>query len=290
MMATRNAPINPKKRKLNELGQQWNPTEQQDAAAQQSLWMEIWQLIFDIYDPDLQTDEDYDAFLKVIDEVQRLFRPEKGSLSAFVSTRMQMRKLDLARKKKLVEVSYDDEESGLSMEVLGGVDRAFREVVEQADVENVLYELSAQILHFAEHHNKKTGSKARRNYYQLFYTSDLTSYIKEKGSPPVFQHPRDLMTAMKFAFVDFCLAEAACRTIPAIWKSDLKPYQAVVTATKRQVKEELDGLIPLPIPDKVGISYLEREEQYPVTKGAYSQMRSKYSEEMSEAILARGFV
>lgn len=139
----------------------------------------------------------------------------------------------------------------------------------------------------AEHHNKKNGTATRRNYYHLFYTSHLTSYIQMKDEPPAFQHPRDLLEAMKFAFVDFCLEEKECRTIPDIWKSELKFYGEVVTLSQRQAQDQPDERIPLPIPDKVGISYLERVEQRSVTKGAYSQMKTNYTWEMQDALQAQ---
>lgn len=87
---------------------------------------------------------------------------------------------------------------------------------------------------------------------------------------------------MKFPFVDFCLEEPECRTIPDIWESELKRYAEVVTLTKKQAQEKAEERIPLPIPDKVGLSYLERVERNPVTKGAYSQKKNDYKQEMKQ--------
>ena len=116
------------------------------------------------------------------------------------------------------------------------------------------------------------------------------SFVKGEESVPYFQHPRDLLAAMKFPFVDFCLEEPECRTIPDIWASELKRYAEVVTLTEQQAQEKAEERIPLPIPDKVGLSYLERVEENPVTKGAYSQKKSDYKQEMKQVLRAQDLI
>lgn len=280
---------NPKKIQLNRLGEQWRPTEAaQDEAVQRKLWVEIWELVLQIYYPYLKSEEELNAMGKVMDAVYEKFQPEKSSLSAYITKFYKLRRIDELRKDKLKPLSLDWETEAETawIAMQGEEDAQLEAVVEQESFDAILYELSAQILHFAQRHGKKAGNDRRRNYYQLFYTSHLTSYIQMKDVAPIFQHPRDLLAAMKFAFVDFCLEEPDCRTIPAIWKGRLKPYGSVAAVPR----EKQEQPIPLPIPDKVGLSYLERVEQCPVSKGAYSQMKKHYAEEMEQALQAENLI
>lgn len=327
MMAKKNEPI---ERQLNALGKQWRPTEPgQDPAAQQELWDRIWELVYQYYYPKgtdaystVEADDlKLNGLVKAMDTIYRKFDPERGTLSATLQVLTKFRKTDEQRKafgrlkkdftiedeeereRKAREehpkppVSLDapsgqDGEDGGRMlsEEVGREDEAFEELEERAVIHDAFYELSAQILNFAAHHNKKRGTETRKSYYQLFYTSGLMSFVKGEESVPYFQHPRDLLAAMKFPFVDFCLEEPECRTIPDIWASELKRYAAVVTLTKQQAQEKAEERIPLPIPDKVGLSYLERVEENPVTKGAYSQKKSDYKQEMKQVLRAQDLI
>lgn len=327
MMAKRNEPI---ERQLNALGKQWRPTEPgQDPAAQRELWNQICELAYQIYYPKgtdaystVQADDlELNGLVKALDTIYRKFDPEKGALSATLKVLTEFRKKDEQRKafgrlKKDFTIEdeeererkareehpkppisldapsgRDDEEEGSTLsEIVGRKGVEFEELEEREFINDAVYELSAQILNFAAHHNKKQGTETRKSYYQLFYTSEFMSFVKEEKSVPYFQHPRDLLAAMKFPFVDFCLEEPECRTIPDIWESELKRYAEVVTLTKKQAQEKAEERIPLPIPDKVGLSYLERVEERSVTKGAYSQMKNNYVQEMEQALQARDLI
>lgn len=330
MMAKRNEPNDQRKRQLNELGKQWRPTEPgQDPAAQRELWNQICELAYQIYYPKgtdaystVEADDlELNGLVKALDTIYRKFDPEKGTLSATLQVLTKFRKTDEQRKafgrlkkdftiedeeererkarkehpKPSVSLDapsgQDDEDGGRMLsEEVGRKDEAFEELEERDAAHDVLYELSAQILNFAAHHNKKKGTETRKSYYQLFYTSGLMSFVKGEESVPYFQHPRDLLAAMKFPFVDFCLEEPECRTIPDIWASELKRYAEVVTLTEQQAQEKAEERIPLPIPDKVGLSYLERVEENPVTKGAYSQKKSDYKQEMKQVLRAQDLI
>ncbi len=330
MMAKRNEPNDQRKRQLNELGKQWRPTEPgQDPAAQRELWNQICELAYQIYYPKgtdaystVEADDlELNGLVKALDTIYRKFDPEKGTLSATLQVLTEFRKKDEQRKafgrlKKDFTIEdeeererkareehpkppisldapsgRDDEEEGSTLsEIVGRKGVEFEELEEREFINDAFYELSAQILNFAAHHNKKQGTETRKSYYQLFYTSEFMSFVKEEKSVPYFQHPRDLLAAMKFPFVDFCLEEPECRTIPDIWESELKRYAEVVTLTKKQAQEKAEERIPLPIPDKVGLSYLERVEENPVTKGAYSQKKNDYKQEMKQALRAQDLI
>jgi hypothetical protein len=330
MMAKRNEPIDQRKIQLNELGKQWRPTEPgQDPAAQRELWNRICELAYQIYYPKgtdaystVQADDlELNGLVKALDTIYRKFDPEKGTLSATLQVLTEFRKTDEQRKafgrlKKDFTIEDEDErerkareehpkppvsldapsgqdgeeEGRMLSEEVGREDEAFEELEERAVIHDAFYELSAQILNFAAHHNRKRGAETRKSYYQLFYTSGFMSFVKGEESVPYFQHPRDLLAAMKFPFVDFCLEEPECRTIPDIWASELKRYAEVVTLTEQQAQEKAEERIPLPIPDKVGLSYLERVEENPVTKGAYSQKKSDYKQEMKQVLRAQDLI
>ena len=330
MMAKRNEPIDQRKIRLNELGKQWRPAEpSRDPAVQQEVWNQIWELVYQIYYPKetdahstVQADDlELNGLAKAMDTIYRTFDPEKGTLSAMLRALTEFRKADELRKElgrlkkdytsedkeererkareehRKPPISLDapsgrdSEDDGSTMsEIVGCKGAEFEELEEREFINDVFYELSAQILNFAAHHNKKRGTKTRKSYYQLFYTSDLMSFVKGEKSVPYFQHPRDLLAAMKFPFVDFCLEEPVCRTIPDIWASALKRYAEVVTLTKQQARNKAEERIPLPIPDKVGLSYLERVEDHSVTKGAYSQKKTDYEQEMKQALRAQNLM
>lgn len=330
MMAKRNEPIDQRKIQLNELGKQWRPTEPgQDPAAQRELWNRICELAYQIYYPKgtdaystVQADDlELNGLVKALDTIYRKFDPEKGTLSATLQVLTEFRKTDEQRKafgrlKKDFTIEDEDErerkareehpkppvsldapsgqdgeeEGRMLSEEVGREDEAFEELEERAVIHDAFYELSAQILNFAAHHNRKRGAETRKSYYQLFYTSGFMSFVKGEESVPYFQHPRDLLAAMKFPFVDFCLGRAGVPYYPDIWASELKRYAEVVTLTEQQAQEKAEERIPLPIPDKVGLSYLERVEENPVTKGAYSQKKSDYKQEMKQVLRAQDLI
>lgn len=292
-MAKKREPTNQAKIRLNELGKQWklhSPVE--DKAVCESLWLEIWAALFDIYYPFLKTEPELNAFEETIKQTKEKFDAEKGTLSAFFSTHLRWNTADAIEKELRKNPTERIQETPTANESepdcppspvlsdptgMGGID----EVENQLLMNAALVELSSQILHFSENHGKKSGNLARRNYFQLFYTSGVTSLVKMSEESPAFQHQRDIEEAMKQSFVDYCMIQQ-CQTLPEIFHGDLKQYGAVVEGLP-DGKREMS--IPLPIPDQVGRSYLKNVEALSVSKSTYSEQKSAYKAEMKQFLI-----
>ena len=285
---------------LDRLGEELSLlSPQDDAAAYQSVWMEIYSLSLNLYctatmkeaQPDLE-----DAFQEVMIKVVTQFNPAKGSLSSFIHTRLNFAKADIARQKTdrghiagSIDEPIQDEnhEDRVKQESHGDLDPQF-EVLESAWMVDVqMYELVSQIIHFIQRPNKKTNNPVRLNYYKLFYTSGLLSLIKDFPVFPKFRHERDMLSAMKFSFADFCLIQPS-RTLAQIYYTALKPYCQVVDAdewkTDTMHTSTPTSPIPLPIPDIVGISYLKRIECCDISASAYSQQKKHYNADMKNIL------
>lgn len=297
-MAKKREPTNLAKIRLNELGKQWklySPVE--DKAAYEARWLEIWTALFDIYYPYLQTEPQLNAFEKTLEQVREKFDADKGTLSAFFSTHLNWNTVD-ATKKEMKENPLDridgspdpygsetddvDQRITRDTATLGGIDDVEGEFL----MNSALVELSGQILHFSENHGKKNGNPLRRNYFQLFYTSGVTSFVKMDKDAPSFQHQRDIEAAMKVPFVDYCMIQR-CRTLFDIYEGDLKQYGAVVEGLP---SDKQKSVIPLPVPDQVGRSYLKNVENLSVSKSTYSEQKSAYKAEMKEMFELKGIL
>lgn len=298
-MAEKKQPINPAKLRLNELGIRWKQySPEEDSAAYESCWLEIWTALYEIYHPYLKSEADFEAFHGLVEETKRNFDPAKGSLSSYFTTRLSLRTSTREKKEqadnpvlRLSGESSEEKEGENKPSGTEAVDlkaeRSLR-AVEDSDTQSAaLLELCSQILHFSENHNKKNGNKTRRNYFELFYTSSVTSYIKMEEQQPRFRHPRDIVGAMKLPFLDYCLADR-CRSVADIYWSDMKRYGDVA---EELPPSKQDKPIPLPIPNPVGRYYLMRIEGVPsVSEATYSGQKSAYLKEMKERLQEQGLL
>lgn len=162
----------------------------------------------------------------------------------------------------------------------------FDETNEEVFADQFLYELSSEIISFAENNRKGKRDLSTLNYYQLFYTSGITSYIKMTPELPKFQHERQMLSVMKMPFVDYCMTEK-CRSFAQIYFGDMKRYAEVVDSVDNKVDPSKP--IPIPIPDVVGICYLKNKENRTVPKGTYADNKKRYCNHMKSALKKKAY-
>ena len=166
-----------------------------------------------------------------------------------------------------------------------------------------LYALSQLILHYSEEYpleswklmnseKRKCGRvrKCRKYfYYQLFYSSDIISLLKEAGSMITFRNERVTMEAMHFAYTNFCtdrsfpyrtqmeITREAILKKPLAWNRDALPVSNISSS---------NGCCRLhpPIQNEVVRGFMERVEHEQVTSANISQMKKKYQG------IVRGFI
>lgn len=282
--------------RLDELGKCWNrqPDPENDAV-QTALFVEICTVVLALFSPvpkwlrkGVSIEDAHDILMDLImEEMRRQFDPDKGTLSNFIRFRLKNRIHDQIRSRARQQqrepdsFSLDQEGADYHDLIPASADRVSGFNDEETTKAH-LFELTAQIIHFKQRHTTKTGNNTRLNYYRLFFTSNITSFINAIAVPPAFQHERDLFEAMKLPFVDFCMV-SSCRTIEELCNGQLKRYGQVVDLPESN--RDRDNPIPLPIPDKVGISYLFRVEEKQVTPTAYSQQKKHYRQEVRQLLL-----
>jgi len=272
-----------KKSRLNELGERLKSLSKiDDSAAYSAVKLEIIRLLDEVYNPYNKKrpckSYEEDAFSQTMLEFWTSFDPEKGSVTGFFTDRFTKRKKDEERKiKKLPKISLegsqadedsDDDESIDVPDEKGGI--TF-EAEGHLFADLTFFEISSLILHFAERHNKKQGNDTRRGYFKLFYTSGVVSFVKMLFIEPVFQHHTQIIKAMNFGFVDYCMVKP-CRLVSEIYHTSLKKYGEVYNMAGNDAHD----LIPLPIPDTVVGAFLG------VAKSTVSGHRNSYEIEIEQ--------
>lgn len=129
------------------------------------------------------------------------------------------------------------------------------------------------------------GRYSRNFYYQLFYSSDVLSFLKESGNEAAFQHVREEMAAMHFSFTNFCTdrgMQYCCQeeiTPATILAKSLAKNSDVLPRALQQYTD-YDARIAVPIKNEVIRGYMERVEGRKVSSSNISQMRRKYLDEI----------
>lgn len=232
-----------------------------------------------------------EAFLEICASSEwKTFDPKKGTLSAFFSERVKLRKSkilhqdfggrykketglvkDKERQVFIRHASLDapiDDAEGAS---LGELQRDTSPTPEE---EAALDDLSLRILilfmDLGKHLGGRANNPTRRNYFQMFFTNGVATALHEQEAPKVFrQRERDLFQALKIPFLDYFMA-AACRTVDAIAATPTKSYGQIVEG---RGSEET----PLPLPNDVYTAYLDRVENYRAKASAVSQQKTAFS-------------
>ena len=129
------------------------------------------------------------------------------------------------------------------------------------------------MLELPERLHGRANNPTRHNYFRMFFTNDIVTYLQSGPSVKEFQRrERDLFATMKLDFLDFFMREE-CRTVPAVSCCPLKLYGELVEGKAMEEAE-------LPLHSDVYISYLDRVEHTKVGHSAVSQQRTAYKDEL----------
>lgn len=113
--------------------------------------------------------------------------------------------------------------------------------------------------------------KTRVNYYRLFFTSNMTSFLKLRKSRPYFQRRNKIYRALKFEFVDFCM-ENECETLEQIQDTRLKYLRDIYHEGQYG-----DERIPVPIDKEIELEYMKRSPSEPnVTQHTLDAQKAFY--------------
>lgn len=234
---------------------------------------EIFLLAFELYD------DTSEAFLDALLEACEKYDKEKGLFSHYLKYLLARRHTDAYRKQQRhapdaesLDTAISDDNSLTLEEVLA--DPYGNDPGQISRLDGKLADLTAQILNFAERHTGKSANEARRCWFRMFYTEDMTLVAKE-GRPSLL-HERDAFSAMELDYLDYYMLHP-CRKMAELAVMPLKPYHDVVPA--RQSVEET----PLPLQADVSLAFWDicrgvkkggsaRSEQYKFYQAEFGQI------------------
>ncbi len=262
---------------IDKLGVEWKSiSKENNEADYRKIFHYIWLEATEYF----KQKEYHDVFTDAILEAEKLYDPQKGSLTSFLQSRLNLRLKDKKRKEKTNDIIvtslnntiYEDNETEL-IDVLEDNDLTpEQKTVQLENIGMLIVNVTAQIINFASNHHGKQANNSRLGYFRMFYTADMTKFIKEeKDISQLLLHMRDMLSVMHTEFLDYYMVNI-CRKIQEIADSPLKPYCNVVPNRSEQKP------IPLPIPLDVYGSYIN------VTTSAVSQQRKTYENEIRDAI------
>lgn len=294
---------------LEELAREWYslPAEGNEAR-RQSLEEQIFSGIVELVPKQL-----VDALGLFWTDDWKKFDPEKGSLQKFVSNRLNLRYKDMSREDfgkrhegqggkgkseeaKGPEAEHEDPEH-VDPDKMGAAGPAAMEkaptwtrkdvslnssVGEDGDLgdliaapERELEQLANGMLLLAlaiKLRERLTATRGERSrYFPLFFTGGVTHLVQETGLRKLAPgEESEIFEAMRLPFLDF-FTQKECRNLAALSTVWMKPYGALVEG--RPMDET-----KLPLPDDVYMAYLEKIEEYPVSRAAISLQKKAYRE------------
>lgn len=245
------------------------------------------------------------------------YDPREGHLLAFLTTRMKVRIIDDMRKangivglprdgeeRKAIRFSSIDEpvrnngEEIRDSSILDrpGSDLQNPDIGDEASnsvmMDEQLYELASQMLHFMDHRGKEFKSGNTYLYYKIFYSTDIINYLKRTFSTGAFRHERDTMSAMHLQFTNFCTdrekpyPSISALTAASIIKKKLARNGEVLPADKITEKNRKKRLA-IPLQNEVVRGYLHRKENLTISSPAVSKAVKKYRKDMYSRLLEK---
>lgn len=198
-----------------------------------------------------------------------LTKSKDMQLSNYISNRMKYRIKDVYRDENPIkdadtlslDMVIDEEETTNLYSVTAVKTDSFKDVEASRRMTDVFEEIMASALRTQRIRGKTMEC------YRVIYTADIISAEKGYGVELFrFQHKRMIDTELSNGFVNYCMVEN-CTGVKDIYDTELKAYGEVVEDTGIHNATEP---IPLPMEDKVGITFLK------TSKGNYSKHHKKY--------------
>lgn len=330
-----------KRQRINQLGEEiLQISKEKENAVWQQTWFELCSLAMEVFCPPHLAAQVEDSFMEALMSIcQGKFDPKRSPLSYYLDQRIEFnKKSKYLKEKKHPGISIDEvleEEKPIRVkdrEKISGsnLDTGYQVLEDQMEVDAKLLELTSQILHFADHHKKENKNEKLLKCYKIFYTSIMIGFIKEEPENPMFfqyeqskqqfQHLRDIIKAMKLAFVSYCMKDMdriligkveidfsdsdpseilkldqlkekeLYLILEKIYFGSMKLYGQVVKEQTKDAEDKTNGYkcsnnqpIPIPIPLKVGWSYyntIEIEMPY----RTYTSQFQKFKNEIRQRI------
>lgn len=264
-----------KERRLNQAALLWKttPPEGKEAVIE-SRRQEMFILAFELFD----SKNDPMAFMDAFEEAYQEYDADKGAFVNYLSTLYKYRKKDRIRHDSRHAPRANSLDAPVSAS--GDNDLTLGDVTESASsgpdsgvmFESLYAELAALVLNFARNHTGRQANEARRKWYRIFFTEDMTETYKTY--PFAFSHERDIFDAMLLPYLDYYMSRR-CRTGGEIALTPLRPYGEVVPAREGSREET-----KVPLPADVSLAYLSLCEGGSATAGARSNQLKFYREEV----------
>lgn len=263
---------------LNQVAENWaRMPVSGNEAARQSLYDRLFILAFQCYD---SSGEMWvlDAFLEAAEK----FDPDKGKFSNYMLFLLSRRSKDAYaydRRHSPSAESLDEPIKGTedpdAAKMNFYADENASQPEKMMEGELPIVELTALILNFAQRHKGQSANDTNRNWYQIFYTEDITYAVKLIEFQ--FLHERDVFQAIKKPYLDYYMC-ASCGSLREIQETPLRPYREVVP------RSDQDGETPLPIPADVSLNYLRLVEKQTTgtTRPARSGHKKQYEQDKGE--------
>ena len=289
--------------RLDQLGRQWGDLELEgNEARKQALEMEIFGLIFEIWDGNKERDALGRFFEK--DWSRQGFQASQSTLSDFVKNRMIYRVKDekaegAAGTRKVVNPNTGKQErvlyhhdsldtpvggegDGDSVTTVGDLtpDQRCETAQQELELDAWTVQLLTIMLQLPQRLQARARNPVRENYYRLFFTDGFANFIqKERSLENRDFHERDVFAVMKLPFLDYFLT-ARCRTLAELTDCPSKLYGQLVEGRPMEDCKR-------PFPSDVYSTYLKQVEDYKASASAISQQWTSYQDFLAKELGVR---
>ena len=222
-------------------------SKKEDAAVWQAKWSELYLLAADVFCPSHVAVQKQEYFHAILIDVLTKYDPKKSPLSAYIQKKMEWLEIDDVRKRSgqrvirntdegqeerekpkkeriRTMISYDgtaggkdDDAASAIKDNLADKHNAITDIEIDGTIDFYLIDLISQILNFANKNPKNKREKKLRKCYEIFYTSGIINHMKMSNEDPDYfqlmngknriQHTRDMVQAMVFPFIPFCMED-----------------------------------------------------------------------------------
>ena len=305
--------------RLDELGEEWYAIDRETSPAEKKTrFSEIIEIVFKLWVPESfdgnktvnafdpnSIDKKEKILIDLLGEVDRGFDPSKGSLSGFISFRLNRRKNGKGKMmdRNTVPASSLTNHDGSEMDLetylaLSEKDvDYFQPIQPQLNAEAVeKLQLALEIMEqtFLLQEPTKKISESKKRIYQLFFSSRLIDIAKMQVIRDGLRHEREFVSHANQKFFVFCYDSdrQIYVSLDELEDTPLKPNRVVYQLAEQhgrhfKLKDNLaDQPIRIPIPKNICIMYLVCEEGVTISAEGVSDFWKKFKKEI-EAIRKR---
>lgn len=254
-----------------------------------TIWIEMWDLVLKRYRNGANEELVIDTFSKAFEE----FDPNRAPFCNYFSFKLKYRKIDKEEKdakkwnkeESLNQHINDDSNTTLEKLIAAPNEKNLEDrLISQEREEDLVLELIAMVLNFAERHNKKQANDNKRRWYQIFYTEDITILLKEKLGCVTLKHEKDAWRAIHSAYLNYYMSEP-CEKLDDIITGSFKEYAEVVPDDPRSDRQiyrtKKDEIVFWP---EISLNYLRIYENVNVKENTRSTQRSEYKSKLNSSI------